>query len=58
MTTTLSLFYCSSGVVIVGTALCVAIGVPIVLENKSQPRDEPKQEMVRKLLAEVPLVDG
>ncbi|CAL8086914.1 unnamed protein product [Orchesella dallaii] len=47
-----------SGVVIVGTALCFAIGVPIVLEKQSQPGNEPKQEMVRKLLAEVPLVDG
>lgn len=49
----------SSGVVIVGAALCFAIGVPIALEMQSQQgTGGPSHDIVRKLLTEVPLVDG
>ncbi|CAL8086935.1 unnamed protein product [Orchesella dallaii] len=47
-----------SGVVIVGAALCFAIGVPIALEMQSQRGTGSSHDMVRKLLTEVPLVDG
>jgi hypothetical protein len=50
-------FLCS-GVVIVGAALCLAIGVPIALEMRSQQRGGFRHDIVRKLLAEVPLIDG
>jgi hypothetical protein len=47
-----------SGVVIVGAALCVAIGVPIALEMQSQQINGFRHDLVRKLLSEVPLIDG
>jgi hypothetical protein len=48
-----------SGIVIFGAALCLAIGVPIALEMQSQQQPSGyRAEIVRKLLSEVPLVDG
>lgn len=47
-----------SGVVIVGAALCVAIGVPIALEMQSQHMNGFRHDLVRKLLSEQILVDG
>lgn len=47
-----------SGVVIIGAALCLAIGVPIALEMRSQQPGGFRHDIVRKLLSEVPLIDG
>lgn len=47
-----------SGVVIIGAAVCLAIGVPIALEMRSQQRGGFRHDIVRKLLSEVPLIDG
>ncbi|XP_035712556.1 uncharacterized protein LOC110855851 isoform X2 [Folsomia candida] len=46
------------GVVIIGAALCLAIGVPIALEMRSQQPGGFRHDIVRKLLSEVPLIDG
>lgn len=40
------------------SALGVGVGVPIALEMQTQRRTGLKHDLVRKLLSEVPLIDG
>ena len=46
------------GFLIVAAALGVGVGVPIALEMQSQRMNGFRHDLVRKLLAEVPLIDG
>jgi len=46
------------GFLIVACALGVGVGVPIALEMQSQESTGLKVDGVRKLLSEVPLIDG
>lgn len=46
------------GFLIVACALGVGVGVPIALEIQNQQRPPEEGDLVRKLLAEVPLIDG
>lgn len=46
------------GFLIVAAALGVGVGVPIALEMQSQNKNGLKADTVRKILSEIPLVDG